>query len=126
MGLAMRLRSASPRGRSEPMTPERWRKLCALFSETDRCLASQSQPLGPNAGAITPELRAELERLLAELTDADDQNHPVSVDPDASLAALRRLMSLRLRAGNLQIHCPHCHNPIELVVPIGAEEVVCP
>ena len=108
------------------MTPERWRKLCDLFSEAVRCLPSDASPCSSMPVRSPPNCPAEFEPLLAELAAGDDQSHPVSVDPEASLAVLRRLMSLELRAGNLQIHCPHCHNPIELLVPTGPEEVVCP
>jgi WD40 repeat protein/tRNA A-37 threonylcarbamoyl transferase component Bud32/tetratricopeptide (TPR) repeat protein len=108
------------------MMPERWKKVCALFAEAVRCPPPEREPLLLKAGADDPELRAEVERLLAELAGGDHQTHPVSENQEASLAVLERLMSLELRAASLHIHCPHCRNPIELVLPNRAEEVVCP
>jgi eukaryotic-like serine/threonine-protein kinase len=52
------------------MTPERWRQVCVLFAAALRCPAADRAVLLGEACAADPDLRAEVERLLADDADA--------------------------------------------------------
>ncbi|MBV8270239.1 MAG: hypothetical protein JO252_28270, partial [Planctomycetaceae bacterium] len=55
------------------MTPERWRQACALFAAAVRCAPAEREVLLREACAGHPELRAEVDRLLAGDARADGE-----------------------------------------------------
>ncbi|MBV8232357.1 MAG: protein kinase, partial [Planctomycetaceae bacterium] len=54
------------------MTPERWRQVCALFAAAVRCVPAEREVLLREACAGHPELRTEVDRLLAGDARADE------------------------------------------------------
>ncbi len=48
------------------MTPERWQRICALFNQVRRCDPEGRDPLLHEACGEDTELRAKVERLLAD------------------------------------------------------------
>ena len=54
------------------MTPERWRRVCALFTAALRCTPSERDLLLREACAGHSELRTEVDRLLAGDARADE------------------------------------------------------
>ncbi len=48
------------------MTPERWQRICALFHEVQQCDPAGRETLLQHACGDDPDLRAEVERLLAD------------------------------------------------------------
>ena len=82
-----------------------------LFSQAkDLGAEEQAAFLAEGCRDDPPEVKQAVEKLLAA---------------DRRQAALRRPMDAPLQAGAVRLNCPHCHNPIELVVD-QEEEVVCP
>ncbi len=72
-----------------------------------------------------PELRTAVERLLAHDAEAERDRFLMPSTLSGQGEPGGRSPLLGLRGLDVQIRCPHCHNPIELVgLPAG--EVVCP
>jgi tRNA A-37 threonylcarbamoyl transferase component Bud32 len=94
------------------MTPEEHeQRIEELFAE--------AKDLGPE------EQRAFLDEACRD--DAHEVRQRVErlLDADRRQGELRRLAEAPLQGGAVRLNCPHCHNPIELVVE-RQEEVVCP
>ena len=69
------------------MSPERWHRVCAIFAAALRCSPAEREALLAEACADDPELRAEVERLLAD-DDAASRDGFLDV-PTASVIPLR-------------------------------------
>ena len=72
-----------------------------------------------------PELRAEVERLLADDERASRDGFLTDPSPPGRGDQGRRPALLGLRGLDIHILCPHCRNPIELV-GLTVDDVVCP
>ena len=108
------------------MTPERGRQIYEIFEATLRCDPSGRATLLDELCGGDVDLRAEVERLLAddERAGRDDFLNPA--DSPGRDADGVRLSPFQLRGLDIRILCPHCRNPIELAGLTAAEEVVCP
>ena len=66
------------------MTPDRWQQLCAVFDKAVRCEPDRLEALLAEACMGDPELRAEVERMLAADADALRESFlDVPTDPSA-------------------------------------------
>jgi len=65
------------------VTPERWRQACALFAAV-RCAPAEREALLRQAGAGHPEVRTEVDRLLAGDARADGEGFLRVPDPPGS------------------------------------------
>ena len=94
------------------MTPEvQEQRIEELFAKAkDLDPGEQAAFLDEACRDDSPEVRQRLEKLLAA---------------DRDQAAIHRAAEEKLQGGAVRLNCPHCHNPIELVVD-RQEEVVCP
>jgi hypothetical protein len=108
------------------VTPVRWRHVCALFTAALRCAPADREVLLAAACAGDPELRSEVERLLADDREASREDFLDVPDPIGSHPDPGRPPTLRLGRAELHIVCPHCRSPIELVDRDTPSEVVCP
>jgi tetratricopeptide (TPR) repeat protein/tRNA A-37 threonylcarbamoyl transferase component Bud32 len=106
------------------MTPERGRRVYAVFEAALKAAPAARAALLDALCAGDPELRAEVDRLLADDGEASRGRFlepPAVMGQGADGDQRGRL----LRSLDLHIRCPHCSNPIELVgLPAG--ELVCP
>jgi WD40 repeat protein/tetratricopeptide (TPR) repeat protein/tRNA A-37 threonylcarbamoyl transferase component Bud32 len=98
------------------MTSADWQRVCDIFAAALQCNPPQREAWLQATCASAPELRAEVERLLA---------HDAQAIREDFLAPRCAPRSFRLRWTEQQLPCPHCHNPIELRGQ-AAGEVVCP
>jgi hypothetical protein len=103
------------------MSPERDERIYAIFCEALRCDPAGRAALLDEMCASDPELRADVERLLAvdEFLESRD-----GFDRDAS-----ETRPASLWPGGFAVHvlCPHCSDPIELAdLPDAYREVGCP
>ena len=102
------------------MTPGWWQQVYDLFSEAIALDPDERNSLLERRCAGDPQMRAEVERLLASDERAEQERFlipPAETNQD--------VQSLHQPQG-LHVHCPHCQNPIELVDLIAAHEVKCP
>jgi WD40 repeat protein len=102
------------------MTPERWQQVYDLFNEALHQPPEARQEWLAARCAGDPDLRAEVERLLARDQEADREDFlapPPRTDPDGMAVALPRAV---------HIHCPNCGGAIELIDLMAANQVECP
>ncbi len=137
------------------MTPEQWRQVCNIFAAVIRRDPAERDAFLREACAGKPDLRAEVESLLARdeatredaRTDTDkstidaeqtvtdvvsSDQAAVTLDsaakpaPPDSLPELRWMLATGQQHAARHLVCPHCHNPIELLEQTETAEVVCP
>ena len=102
------------------MTPDRWQQVYDLFNEALPLAPRGSASVARGASAADPELRAEVERLLAR--DAQAEREDFLAPPHETTRD--GLMMDRVQA--VKIHCPNCGNGIELVDLMAVDQVDCP
>ena len=91
------------------MTADRWQQVYELFNEALSLAPRDRQVLLETRCAGDPELRAEVERLLARDEEAEREDFlapPHETTRDGLVAE---------PAQSVMIHCPNCGNGIELV-----------
>src|SRR5262249_39139665 len=116
-----------PAWRFGTMTLERDQRVYTLFEAALRCDPAGRQALLEEACAGDPALRAEVERLLAQDTEAERGGFLAPPTPPGWGDEGHRPALLGLRGLDIHILCPHCRNPIELVGLTAADgEVLCP
>ena len=108
------------------MTPERWQRVCTVFAAALRCDPEGRVALLHEACGGDPELRAEVDRLLSDDAGASRDGFLDLPDTMSGLVDSRGLPTVRIRRAELQIVCPHCKNPIELLGRDDPEDIVCP
>ena len=107
------------------MNGERDQRLYDVFQTVQVCDPAERVTLLDQLCAGDPELRTAVERLLAHDAEAERERFLMPSTLPGQGEPGGRSPLLGLRGLNIQIRCPHCHNPIELVgLPAG--EVVCP
>jgi serine/threonine-protein kinase len=107
------------------MNPERSQRVYTVFEAALRCdPAGRAALLETMCGEDT-ELRAEVERLLADDERASRDRFLTDRAPPGQGGEGQRPGLLGLRGLDIHVLCPHCRNPIELV-GLTAADVVCP
>ena len=109
------------------MNPERGQRVYTIFEAALRCDPAGRAALLDTLCGDDTELRAEVERLLADDERASRDRFLTDPAPAGQGDQGHRPGLLGLRGLDVHILCPHCRNPIELVGLIAADgEVVCP
>jgi eukaryotic-like serine/threonine-protein kinase len=101
-------------------------RIYEIFQTVLECDPSRRSTLLDELCAGDVELRAEVERLLADDERAGRDQFLEAPELMRGDAGSARLSPLRLAGLDVHILCPHCRNPIELVRLPAGEEVVCP
>ena len=107
------------------MNPERGQRVYTIFEAALRCDPAGRAALLDTLCGDDPELRAEVERLLADDERASRDRFLTDPSPPGRGDQGHRPGLLGLRGLDIHILCPHCRNPIELV-GLTAADVVCP
>jgi WD40 repeat protein/Flp pilus assembly protein TadD len=107
------------------MDSDRAVQVCRLFEAALRCDSADRAALLDAGCGGDAELRAEVERLLAEDERASRDQflaapRPAAAEGDTITVGLWGLVS-----GNAQVRCPHCQNPIELTAVPASGEMIC-
>ena len=108
------------------MTPDSQRRIYEIFQTVLECDPSGRATLLDVLCGDDGDLRAEVERLLADDERAGRDQFLKPPDLTKGDAGGARLSPLRLGGLDVHILCPHCRNPIELVGLPVSEQVVCP
>jgi hypothetical protein len=108
------------------MNPERGQRVYTVFEAALQC-----DPAGRAALLVTlcgddRELRAEVERLLADDERASRDRFLADPAPPGQGGEGHRPGLLGLRGLDIHILCPHCHNPIELIGLTAADVASAP
>ena len=107
------------------MTPERGERVSAIFEAALKCDPAGRSALLERLCGGDPELRAEVESLLAQDAEAERAGFLAPPSSPGPGETGPRRAAFGLLGLDVHIRCPHCRNPIELVgLPAG--EVVCP
>jgi tRNA A-37 threonylcarbamoyl transferase component Bud32/tetratricopeptide (TPR) repeat protein len=107
------------------MNPERGQRVYTIFEAALQCDPAGRADLLNTLCGDDNELRAEVERLLADDDRASRDRFLTDPSPPGQCDQGHRPGLLGLRGLDIHILCPHCRNPIELVGPTVAD-VVCP
>jgi WD40 repeat protein/serine/threonine protein kinase len=107
------------------MNPERSQRVYTIFEAALRCDTADRAALLDTLCGDDPELRAEVERLLADDERASQDRFLTDPSPAGQGDRGRRHGLLGLRGLDIHVLCPHCRNPIELVGRT-VDDVVCP
>ncbi len=109
------------------MTPERGERVYETFAQAAVCDPAELAALLDELCAGDSELRAEVERVLADDKRASQEHFLTPPEAPAGDANRDWRSPLGLRGLEVHILCPHCRNPIGLVdLAVTKEEVVCP
>jgi tRNA A-37 threonylcarbamoyl transferase component Bud32 len=107
------------------MNPERSQRVYTVFEAALRCDPADRAALLETMCGDDTELRAEVERLLLQDTEAERGGFLAPPTPPGQGDQGHRPGLVGLRCVNIHVLCPHCRNPIELV-GLASDEVVCP
>ncbi len=102
------------------MTPDRWQQVYELFNEALLLAPEDRQALLDARCAADPELRAEVERLLARDVEAEREDFlapPHDTTHDGLVLGQPQAVKL---------NCPNCGVAIDLVDLMGVNQVECP
>jgi hypothetical protein len=99
------------------MNPERGQRVYTIFEAALRCDPAGRAALLETLCGDDTELRAEVERLLADDERASRDRFLADQSPPGQGAEGHRPGLLGLRGLDIHVLCPHCRNPIELVGP---------
>jgi WD40 repeat protein/tRNA A-37 threonylcarbamoyl transferase component Bud32/tetratricopeptide (TPR) repeat protein len=109
------------------MDPDRSGQVYRLFEAALRCDPADRGALLDGGCGGDAEVRAEVERLLAEDERASRDRFLAAPAPAAAAAGADTIRAglWGLADGNAHVRCPHCQNPIELTVVPASGEVIC-
>src|SRR4051812_49369833 len=107
------------------MNSDRSQRVYTVFEAALRCDPAGRPALLDSLCGDDTELRAEVERLLADDEQASRDRFLTEPSPTGQGGEGYRPRLLGLRDLDIQILCPHCRNPIVLVGQTVAD-VVCP